>query len=85
MAANGTAADIWDNAGQVDSLRGDQALGLCQNRSANLLFFAIGDPGSMKEKHTVSSYFAKALLYQFSGRAVEAGRLLEQAGFVPDI
>ena len=80
-SGNGAAADIWDNADQVDSLRGEQAPGLCHNRSAKLLFFAIGNPGSMNEKHSVSSYFAKALLYQLSGRPVETGRLLEQAGF----
>jgi len=36
----------------------------------------------MKEKHSVSSYFAKALLYQFSERPLDVARLLEQAGFV---
>ncbi|MDB5984261.1 MAG: Transcriptional regulator, AraC family [Pseudomonas sp.] len=34
----------------------------------------------MKEKHSVSAYFARALLYRFSDRPAEVARLLEQAG-----
>ncbi|MDB6141235.1 MAG: Transcriptional regulator, AraC family [Pseudomonas sp.] len=36
----------------------------------------------MKEKHSVSAYFARALLYRFSHQPADIARLLEQAGIM---
>jgi AraC-like DNA-binding protein len=64
----------------TNSLSCPEASGLCPNCPEQLPLFAIGVTGLMKEKHSVSSYFAKVLLYSFREKPLGIQRLLETAG-----
>lgn len=55
--------------------------GLCHYSSENVLFIAIHVAGTMREKHSISSYFVKALLMRFHDQPQRMARLLQESGF----
>lgn len=56
-------------------------LGTMPKPLSKSVLFAIRSLGFMKEKHSVSSYFVKALLVRFLDQPQRVAELLQAAGF----